>query len=125
MGTPLPEAEHGSTQEPPLQVLGDRLFELDISKMAKSQENPYMHRLDEEVHQLAEPTIQEQPLPDKEPLCQDLPNIDHMSELKGEDFKAFEAIKEREHVAAKALQQIHEKEQSMQQTDKGKAKVEG
>ena len=48
-----------------------------------------------------------------------------MSELKGEDFKAFEAIKEQEHVAAKAVQLIHDKEQPMQQTNKGKAKVEG
>ena len=30
------EMEHGSNQEPPLQVLGDRLSTLGISQMAKS-----------------------------------------------------------------------------------------
>ena len=36
VGTPLPKAEQGSTQEPPLQMPIDQLCELDISKMAKS-----------------------------------------------------------------------------------------
>ena len=76
---------------------------MDIPKMAKSQENLYMHLLDEEFNQLAELIIHEQPLPAKEPLFQDLLSIDHMSELKGEDLKAFKAIKEQEHLAAKAL----------------------
>ena len=48
-----------------------------------------------------------------------------MSKLKGEDFKAFESIKEQEHAAIEALQLIHDKEQPMPQIDKGKAKVEG
>ena len=55
MGTPPPEEKHGSTQEPPLKVPGDKLSERDISKMAKSQENPYMHLLDEQVNQSTEP----------------------------------------------------------------------
>ena len=54
VGTPPPEAEHGSTQEPPLQVPQDNLSALEISKMAKSQNNPYLHLLDEEVNQPAE-----------------------------------------------------------------------
>ena len=47
-----------------------------------------------------------------------------MSELKGEDFKAFEAIKEQEHAATKTLQLIHDEEQPRPETNKGKAKVE-
>ena len=58
-------------------------------------------------------------------MFQDPPNIDHMSKLKEDNFKAFEAIKEQDHVAAKALQLIHDEEQPMPHTDKGKAKVEG
>ena len=61
MGTLPPKAEHKSTQEPPLQVPIDRLSELDISKMAKSQENPYLHLLDEEVNQLAKQKDKDQP----------------------------------------------------------------
>ena len=53
-GTPLPKAKHGSNQEPPLQVQGDRLLALEISKMAKSQNNPYLHLLDKEVNQPVE-----------------------------------------------------------------------
>ena len=99
LGTPPLEGEHGSTQEPPLQVPANRLLELDISKMAKSQENPYMHLLDKEVNQLDEPLTQDQPDPANAPMeqvFQDLLNFDHMSKLRGEDFKAFEANKEQE-----------------------------
>ena len=123
------EAEHGSTQEPPLQVLVDKLSKLDISKMAKSQENPYMHLLDKEVNQsAAEPITQDQPDPINFPLeqvFQDLPSFDHVFELRGEDFKAFEANKEQEQAAAQTLQQIHDEEQLRPKVEKGKAKVEG
>ena len=61
----------------------------------------------------------------EEQVFQDLPNIDHMSELKGDDFKVFEAVKEQKHAAAKTLQSIHDKEQPRPQKNKGKAKVEG
>ena len=98
LGTPPPKVEHRSTKEPPLQVPIDRLSELYISKMDKSQENPYLHLLDKEVNQSAKQKDKDQPevvdLPMEEQVFQDLPDIDHMSKLKGDDFKAFEAVKE-------------------------------
>ena len=94
VGTPPPEAEHGSTQEPPLQVPQDNLLALEISKMAKSQNNPYLHLLDEEVNQPAEQLNQDQREPavlQDDQAFQDLPDFDHMLELKGDNLKAFEA----------------------------------
>ena len=50
-----PEAKHGSTQNAPLHVPQDHLSKLDISKMARSQDNPYLHLVDEEVNQPEKP----------------------------------------------------------------------
>ena len=95
--------------------------------MAKSQENPYLHLLDEEVNQQAKQNDKVQPkladLP-MEQVFKDLPNIDQMSKLKRDDFKVFEIVKEQEHAAAKTLQLIHDEEQPRPEIDKGKAKVE-
>ena len=40
------EVEHGITHNAPLQVPQDCLLELDISKMARSLDNPYLHLVD-------------------------------------------------------------------------------
>ena len=84
--------------------------------------------MDEEVNQSAEQKDEIQPeladLP-MEQVFQDLLNIDHMSELKGDDFNAFEDVKEQEQAAAQTLQLIHDEEQPRPDLDKGKAKVEG
>ena len=44
------EGDRGSTQQP-LPIPQDRLYELDISKIAQSQNNPYPHLVDKEVNQ--------------------------------------------------------------------------
>ena len=122
---PPPEAEHGSNQEPPLQVPGDRLSTLGISQMAKSQDNPYLHLLSQEVNQPAEQLNQSQHGPavlKQEQVFQALPNFDQMSKLKGEDLKAFEVQQEQEHLAAITLQNILVDEQPQQATNKEKRK---
>ena len=60
----------------------------------------------------------------QEQVFQDLPNFDQMSELKGEDLKAFEVQQEQEHWATITLQNILVDEQPQQAADKGKEKVE-
>ena len=57
-------------------------------------------------------------------VFQDLPDFDQMSELKGEDLKAFEVQQEQEHSAAITIQNILVDEQPQQAADKGKEKVE-
>ena len=77
--------------------------------MAKSQNNPYLHLLDEEVNQPAKQINQDQHEPamlQDDQALQDLPNFDHMSELKGDDLKAFEAQQEQEQSATFTLQQL-------------------
>ena len=127
VGTPPPKTEHGSNQKPPVQVPGDMLSTLEISKMAESQNNPYLNLLDEEVNQPAEQINQGQREPavlQDDQVFQDLPNFDHMSELKGEELKAFEAQQEQEQSTAFTLQQLLVDEQPKQDADKGKSKVE-
>ena len=77
--------------------------------MARSQDNPYLHLLDQKVNQPVEQLNQSQHEPavlQQEKTFQDLPNFDQMSKLKGEDLKAFEVQQEQEHLAAITLQNI-------------------
>ena len=57
-------------------------------------------------------------------VFQDLPDFDHMSELKGEDLKTFEAQQEQEQLATFTLQQLLVDDQPKHKADKGKSKVE-
>ena len=118
---------------PPLQVPQDRLSELDISKMAQSQNNPYMHLIDYEVNlhakshpkaqkELGDPPQEPQEQQEQRSPPRDIPEIETKldQKVKDPDNKELGELDKKYEDAAEVLKLIIDSTEEKEKEDKGK-----